>query len=152
MSNAVFVVDDSWIARAKPATVLAIRTKVLATEELLVSKLFVSRRERFDGADIAHIVYGSGTPLNWNRILKLVGDHWELLLWSLLYFDISIRPIAGKYRDRSGSTCSSFSKTTFTKTIRKSHSAVLWSMTTCLRSIPSSGGYQTCCPSIGGGD
>jgi len=86
MSNAVFVVDDSWIARAKPATVLAIRTKVLATEELLVSKLFVSRRERFDGADIAHIVYGSRTPLNWNRILKLVGDHWELLLWSLLLF------------------------------------------------------------------
>jgi hypothetical protein len=24
--------------------------------------------------------------LNWNRILKLVGDHWELLLWSLLLF------------------------------------------------------------------
>jgi predicted nucleotidyltransferase len=86
MSNAVFVVDDSWIARAKPAIVLGVRTKVLATEELLVSKLFVSRRERFDGADIAHIVYGSRVPLDWNRILDLVGEHWELLLWSLLLF------------------------------------------------------------------
>ena len=86
MSNAVFVVDDTWISRARPALVLGVKTRILGTEELLVSKLFVSRRERFDGADIAHIVYGSREQVNWDRVLDLVGDHWELLLWSLLLF------------------------------------------------------------------
>jgi hypothetical protein len=57
MSNAVFVVDDTWISRARPALVLGVKTRILGTEELLVSKLFVSRRERFDGADIAHCVW-----------------------------------------------------------------------------------------------
>ncbi len=86
MSNGVIVVDDSWIQRARPATVLGVETRVLAAEELLSSKLFVLRRERFDGADVAHIVYASRGRLDWNRILQLVGDHWELLLGALVLF------------------------------------------------------------------
>jgi hypothetical protein len=59
---------------------------VLAAEELLASKLFVMRRERFDGADIAHIIYASRGSLDWNRVLQLVGEHWEILLWMLILF------------------------------------------------------------------
>jgi hypothetical protein len=66
--------------------VLGIPTRILAPEELLASKLFVARRERFDGADIAHIIYGTKGKLDWNRILQLVGDHWEVLLWALILF------------------------------------------------------------------
>jgi hypothetical protein len=61
-------------------------TRVLAAEELLVSKLFVSRRERFDGADIAHIIYGTQGKLDWQRILQLIGENWEVLLWALVLF------------------------------------------------------------------
>jgi len=86
MSNAALVVTDSWMAHAQPAPVLDVASRVLAAEELLVSKLFVIRRERFDGADIAHIVYGTRGQLDWERVLALVGDHWELLLWALLLF------------------------------------------------------------------
>jgi hypothetical protein len=86
MSNGVLAVDTSWIERAHPATVVGVDTKVLAPEELLASKLFVIRRERFDGADIAHIVYASRGSLQWDRILKLVGEHWEILLWTLILF------------------------------------------------------------------
>jgi hypothetical protein len=86
MSNAVFSVDDSWIRNSQPASVLGIQTRVLAPEELLVSKLFVSRRERFDGADIAHIIYGTAGNLDWGRILHLAGEHWEMLLWALVLF------------------------------------------------------------------
>ena len=50
MSNAVITVDASWIERAYPATIVGVQTRVLAPEELLASKLFVTRRERFDGA------------------------------------------------------------------------------------------------------
>jgi hypothetical protein len=86
MSNAVFSVDDSWIRNSQPASVLGIQTRVLAPEELLVSKLFVARRERFDGADIAHIIYGTAGNLDWGRILHLAGEHWEMLLWALILF------------------------------------------------------------------
>src|SRR5215469_9949933 len=55
MSNGVITVDQSWMDRAEPSMVLGVRSRVLAAEELLASKLFVTRRERFDGADIAHI-------------------------------------------------------------------------------------------------
>src|SRR2546425_624833 len=59
MSNGVIVVDDSWIQRAHPAVVHEVQTRVLAPEELVASKLFVAMRERFDGADIAHVIYGA---------------------------------------------------------------------------------------------
>jgi len=86
MSNGVMSVDPSWIARARRTHVLGVQTRVLAPEELLASKLFVIRRERFDGADIAHILLATRGNLDWYRILELVGEHWELLLWALMLF------------------------------------------------------------------
>lgn len=86
MSNAAISVDESWIRYAQPASVLGIQTRVLAAEELLVSKLFVTRRERFDGADIVHIIYGTAGNLDWGRVLHRAGEHWEMLLWALVLF------------------------------------------------------------------
>jgi hypothetical protein len=86
MSNGVITVDETWIERAQPANILGVRTQIVAAEELLASKLFVTRRERFDGADISHIIYALKGNLDWERILKLAGDHWELVLWNLLLF------------------------------------------------------------------
>jgi predicted nucleotidyltransferase len=86
MSNGVIVVDDSWIERAREVVVYGIKTRVLAPEELVASKIFVAKRERFDGADIAHVIYGTFGSFDWERELKLVGEHWEMLLWSLLLF------------------------------------------------------------------
>ncbi len=73
MSNAALVVTDEWIRRARPAIVVDVPTRVLAPEELVASKLFVTRRERFDGADIAHVIYGTPGELDWDRVLHLAG-------------------------------------------------------------------------------
>ena len=86
MSNAVIMVDQSWIDRGIPCDQFGVEVKVLAPEELIASKLFVTRRERFDGADIAHVVYGTKGRIDWDRVLHLVGEHWEILLWTLLLF------------------------------------------------------------------
>jgi len=86
MSNGALYVTESWISRSVPESVLGVPANILAAEELLVSKLFVTRRERFDGADIAHIIYGTRGRLDWNRMLELAGEHWEILLWSLILF------------------------------------------------------------------
>jgi hypothetical protein len=86
MSNAVIRVERSWIENSRPALVLDVRARVLAAEELLASKLFVVRRERFDGADIAHIIFATRGNLDWERILALVGEHWEILLFALVLY------------------------------------------------------------------
>jgi Nucleotidyl transferase of unknown function (DUF2204) len=86
MSNAVIIVEDSWIERGMPTEIVGVPVRVLAPEELIASKLFVTRRERFDGADIAHVIYGTRGHLDWDRLLQLVGSHWEMLLWALVLF------------------------------------------------------------------
>lgn len=86
MSNGMIMVEDSWIERAHPAVVYGVETRVLAPEELVASKLFVARRERFDGADIAHVIYGTRGCLDWDRELELAAEHWEMLLWALVLF------------------------------------------------------------------
>lgn len=86
MSNAVIRVDQSWIDRGTPIEVVGVPARVAAPEELVASKLFVTRRERFDGADIAHVVYAAGHGMDWKRLLHLAGKDWEMLLWSLVLF------------------------------------------------------------------
>jgi hypothetical protein len=86
MSNAVIVVDDSWVQRAQPATIAGVESRIISAEDLIASKLFVLRRERFDGADIAHIIYRTEGRLEWQRILDLACEHWELVLWTLMLF------------------------------------------------------------------
>jgi hypothetical protein len=86
MSNGVITVDDSWIERGRVEIIMDVSSRVLAAEELIASKLFVTRRERFDGADIAHVIHGTRGNLEWDRLLSLIGDHWEVLLWNLLLF------------------------------------------------------------------
>ncbi len=99
MSNAIITVDRSWIDRGSPAEVLGVQTRVLAAEELIASKLFVNFRERFDGADVVHIIFGSRGRLDWERLLALVGVHWEILLWELVLFHY-VYPAKAQYVPR----------------------------------------------------
>lgn len=86
MSNAVIVVDDSWMQRTLPAMIAGVPSRIISVEDLLGSKLFVLRRERFDGADIAHIIFRTQGKLNWDRVIELAGEHWEMVLWALMLF------------------------------------------------------------------
>jgi len=86
MSNGVVRVDQSWIERAYPEKVLGVPSRVLAPEELIASKVFVDFRERFDGADIVHVIFATKGKLDWQRLLKLLDGHTELLFWHLVFF------------------------------------------------------------------
>jgi hypothetical protein len=99
MSNAIITVDLEWIARGSPAKVLDVPSRVLAPEELIASKLFVNFRERFDGADVVHIIYGTRGRLDWQRLRRLVGEHWEILLWELVLFHY-VYPAQARYIPR----------------------------------------------------
>lgn len=86
MSNGVVRVDYSWIRRASRSRIFGLSVRVLAPEELIASKVFVTRRERFDGADICHIIYGTRGKFDWQRLMGLMGEHWQMLLWALLLY------------------------------------------------------------------
>lgn len=86
LGNASLMVDESWIERGLPETVLGVDCRVLGPEECVATKCFVAFRERFDGADIAHLVKACGGRMDWRRVLALMGSHWELLFWSLVLF------------------------------------------------------------------
>ena len=86
MGNAGLFVEQSWLARSIPDSIFGVPCNILRAEELIASKLFVTRRERFDGADIVHLIRRCGANLDWDRLLQILHPHWELLYWALVLF------------------------------------------------------------------
>jgi hypothetical protein len=84
--NGVAVVDDQWFEHATEREVLGMRVLVAPPEESLWSKAFVMERERFDGADVAHIILAHGERLDWRRLIDRFGPHWRVLLAHLVLF------------------------------------------------------------------
>lgn len=84
--NGVARVDDRWFAYARRATFLGEEVRIVPPEEMIWSKAFVCERERFDGADINHLLRACGPDLDWDRLLERFGPHGQLLLAHLLMF------------------------------------------------------------------
>jgi hypothetical protein len=84
--NGVAVVDDGWFEHAVDATVLGVPVKLCPPEETIWSKAFIMERERFDGADVAHLLRACAPELDWNRLLRRFGPHWRVLLSHLVLF------------------------------------------------------------------
>ncbi|HKF47061.1 MAG TPA: nucleotidyltransferase [Terracidiphilus sp.] len=86
VGSASMPVDASWIESGLPEEVLGVPCRVLGPEECIASKCFVAFRERFDGADVAHLIKACGRSLDWTRLLAMMDGYWELLYWSLVLF------------------------------------------------------------------
>jgi hypothetical protein len=53
---------------------------------MIWQKAYIMERERFDGADIAHLLRARGQALDWDRLLQRMDPHWEVLLAHLILF------------------------------------------------------------------
>jgi len=84
--NGASPVDDSWFLHALPADVEGVPVKLCPVEEMLWTKAFVMERERYDGADVAHLLHSCAERLDWPRLLKRFGNHWPVLLSHLVLF------------------------------------------------------------------
>jgi hypothetical protein len=84
--NGVTEVDDEWFAHAAEGEILGVPVKLCPAEEMIWSKAYVQERERFDGADIAHLVRSRGDAIDWGRLLHLFGNHWRVLFGHLVFF------------------------------------------------------------------
>lgn len=84
--NGICVVDDDWFHFSIEADVLGMPVKIAPVEELLWQKAFVMERERYDGADVAHILRSCAETLDWDRVLHRFDLYWQLLLSYLILF------------------------------------------------------------------
>jgi len=84
--NGEVPVDAEWFENAVPAEVFGVPVAVCPVEETIWSKGFVMERERFDGADVAHLLLACGSTLNWERLLRRFGRHSRVLFAHLVLF------------------------------------------------------------------
>ncbi|HEX5386236.1 MAG TPA: hypothetical protein VFW66_06040 [Gemmatimonadales bacterium] len=84
--NGIATVDDGWFAHAREIELLGLTIKLAPLEESIWSKAFVMERERYDGADIAHILQAHGQSLDWGRLIERFGQYWRVLLSHLVLF------------------------------------------------------------------
>jgi hypothetical protein len=84
--NGICTVDDGWFDHSVETQVLGMPVRIVPVEELIWQKTFVMERERFDGADIMHIIRARAADIDWNRVTARYGANWPLLYTYLVYF------------------------------------------------------------------
>lgn len=84
--NGIAAVDDALFAHALAGSLFDVPVLWCPVEEIIWSKAYVMERERYDGADVAHLVHVCGTRIDWKRLMARFGKHWRLLLSHLLLF------------------------------------------------------------------
>jgi hypothetical protein len=84
--NGVAKVDDEWFDHAIHGEVLGVPAKLCPAEEMIWSKAFIMERERYDGADIVHLIRARNGQLDWQRLLRRFGPHWRILFNHLVLF------------------------------------------------------------------
>src|SRR5207248_7763275 len=63
--NGLAEVADRWFEHGVRAEVLGRSVLLCAPEEMIWSKAFIMERERYDGADIAHLLRAKWQALDW---------------------------------------------------------------------------------------
>ena len=84
--NGLCEVDDSWFDRARDDELLGVPVKHCAPEEMIWMKAYIMERERFDGADIAHILRCCAGEIDWPHLVRRFGPDWRVLLSHLVLF------------------------------------------------------------------
>jgi len=84
--NGLTRVDEAWFRHARRGEVLGVQVRLCPPEEMLWSKAFIMERERYDGADVAHLLRCCAEELDWQRLLARFGEHWRVLLSHLVLF------------------------------------------------------------------
>ncbi|MGA8655556.1 MAG: hypothetical protein WB586_05350 [Chthoniobacterales bacterium] len=84
--NGLGEVDDLWFNKAPAAEIFGISVKVSPFEELIWQKAYVMERERFDGADIVHLLASCAPQIDWIRLLERFGPDWRVLMSHLILF------------------------------------------------------------------
>jgi hypothetical protein len=84
--NGLTPVDDEWFHDNAVADVLGVPVRIANMEDGMLSKAFIMERERYDGADIAHLIQANAERIDWEGLVRRFGAHWRVLLAHLVLF------------------------------------------------------------------
>jgi hypothetical protein len=84
--NGVARVDELWFDHAVDGEIFGVDVKLIPAEEMIWSKGLIMERERFDGADVAHVLHAVGDRLDWRRLIGRYDQHWRALYAHLVLF------------------------------------------------------------------
>ena len=84
--NGLCEVDDEWVNNAVEGEALGRPARLCPAEEIIWSKCFIQERERFDGADVNHMILARGHTLDWARLLRRFRGNERVLLGHLMFF------------------------------------------------------------------
>jgi hypothetical protein len=85
--NGCVPVDDEWLEHAPRGEVLGVEVAICPAEETIWSKAFLMERERFDGADVAHLLHACARDLDWARLVRRFDGAWRVLLAHLVLYE-----------------------------------------------------------------
>ncbi len=85
-SNELAEVGQGWFEHAVDKVMHGLPVKLCPPEELLWTKVFIMERERYDGADVAHLLLAMSDRLDWRRFLSYFDEHWRVLVSHLILF------------------------------------------------------------------
>ena len=85
--NGLARVDDLWMTRARRGEVFGVAVPICPPEEMIWTKGFVMERERFDGADVLHLIRAVGPTLDWPHLRGRFGPGWRVLLAHLVLYN-----------------------------------------------------------------
>ena len=84
--NGLCAVDEQWFGHAVATEVFGRPARLVPAEEMIWTKAFIQERERFDGADVAHMLWNEGATLDWDRMERRFKGHEQVLLAHLILF------------------------------------------------------------------
>lgn len=87
IGNGLFFIDEDWYRHARPGVLAATTVRIAPPEDLILHRLFISERHRWDMSDVAHLILMRGHELDWDRLIRRIDTHWRLLLAQIVLFD-----------------------------------------------------------------
>jgi hypothetical protein len=85
MSNGTIAVNDSWFGD-DVIDVYGHTVTITPPTALILSKVFIQDRYRYDGADVNHIILKQAANIDWKSLLDQMDLYWEVLMAHLLNF------------------------------------------------------------------
>ena len=82
-------ISDEWLRTSVAARFLGVSSRILGPEEIIATKVYIANRDRFDGADILHLVRGLQGEVDWRRLIDLLEGDEEIVLWHLVLFALT---------------------------------------------------------------
>ena len=87
MGNGLAFIDHAWYEHSRAGILAGEPVRVAPPEDLIMHRIFVSERHRYDMADILHLILRRGDELDWKRLLARIHAHWRLFLAQIHLFD-----------------------------------------------------------------